>query len=104
MSVESMSKHISRRILLYILSFCSEKSNAMSAERCISFDCMSARSFGVPLSENSMHALPFFSGCITLCRPVSLIIESMFSPWSLITLAAAAICLAESDRPITVRM
>ena len=65
---------------------------------------MAARSVGVPRSENSMQARTLRSGCFMLMRPVSRSIESMLSPWLVITLVAASICFAESERPMSVSM
>ena len=104
MSVESISKQISRRIRRYILSFWKEKSISISEEIFISSSCMRVRSVGVPRSENSMHALRFCSGCLMLIRPVSRRMESMLSPCFVIIFVAASICFAERLRPMSVRI
>ena len=103
-SVESMSKQMSRRMRRYMSSFWNEKSISISDEMRISSSCMAARSVGVPRSENSMQALTLRSGCMMLMRPVSLRMESMFSPCLAITFVAASICRAESVRPMRVRI
>ena len=104
MSVESISKHISRRMRRYMSSFWNEKSISISDDMCISSFCIASRSSGVPRSENSMQARRLRSGCMMLIRPVRRRMESMFSPCCAITFAAASICRADSVRPISVRM
>ena len=104
MSVESMSKQISRRMRRYMSSFWNEKSISISALMAMSSFCMVARSSGVPLSENSMQALMLRSGCIMLMRPVSRRMESMFRPCLAMIFVAASICFADSVRPIIVRI
>ena len=102
MSVESISKQMSRRIRRYMSSRWNEKSISISEDMCISSSCMAARSVGVPRSENSMQARTLRSGCLMLMRPVSRSMESMLSPWLVMTLVAASICFAESDLPMSV--
>ncbi len=104
MSVESMSKHINLLILRYMSSCWNEKSTAISCDMFISSFCMAAVSAGLPLSENSMHALTFRSGCLMLIRPVRRKMESMLRPCSAIIFVVASICRAESERPMRVSM
>ena len=103
MSVESISKQMSRRMRRYMSSRWSEKSTSMSDERRISCSCISRRSID-PRSENCMHARLFCCGWRMLLLPVRRRMESMFTPWLAITFVAASICAAERVRPISVRI
>ena len=105
-NVESISKQIRRRIRRYILSCWKEKSISSSLANFISFSCIAMRSFGVPLTENSMQALVRASAWHSSngIRPVRRLIASIFMPCSANMLVAAEICRAESLRPRTVRI
>ena len=88
----------------YMLSNWNEKSISSSLDNFNSSDCMAARSFGVPRTENSMQARMFSRCSSNGIRPVRRLMASMFSPCSANTEVTACICKADSLRPNKVRI
>ena len=100
MSVESISKHIRRRLRRYRLSFWNEMS-IPDGDSASKSDCRARRSSSVsiPRMESSMAAFVLPPSSISGIRPLRRWMESMLSPCLYTTLVAIAMCFAVMVRP-----